>query len=223
MGSKKRESSSAQEEAWVENDEVKLKLKVGSENVDVEPSRKKLKKEKKKDVELPETENVDDANAASTSSDAQKVSLNSMERKKHRKLQDKVRHKAESKKIDSGHENMDVDSKSDGNESGGTSSSGGAVLPKFHIGVFKELAAAEASVRETAAKALVMELREVQNAYDKLENKDEVEDKSKLEAEKDDGLNNCAPSVRYAVRRLIRGVSSSREVRFVLFISDLFL
>lgn len=35
---------------------------------------------------------------------------------------------------------------------------------------------------------------------------------SKLEAEKDDGLNNCAPSLRYAVRRLIRGVSSSREV-----------
>ncbi|GJW37735.1 hypothetical protein Tco_0060655 [Tanacetum coccineum] len=33
----------------------------------------------------------------------------------------------------------------------------------------------------------------------------------KEEAEKGDGLNKCAPSVRYAVRRLIRGVSSSRE------------
>lgn len=217
MGSKKRESNSAQE-AQVENEEVKHKLNAGSENVDVEPSRKKLKKEKKKDIELPVTETVNDANAASTSSDPQKASLNSMERRKHRKLQDKVRHRAESKKIDSGPEKMDVELKSDGNDSGGTSSSGGAVLPKFHIGVFKELAAAEASVREAAAKALVTELREVQNAYDKLENKDEVEDKSKLEAEKDDGLNNCAPSVRYAVRRLIRGVSSSREVWFVLFI-----
>ena len=38
----------------------------------------------------------------------------------------------------------------------------------------------------------------------------------KLEAEKDDGLDNCAPSVRYAVRRLIRGVSSSREVCYIL-------
>lgn len=217
MGSKKRESNSAQE-AQVENEEVKHKLNAGSENVDVEPSRKKLKKEKKKDIELPVTETVNDANAASTSSDPQKASLNSMERRKHRKLQDKVRHRAESKKIDSGPEKMDVELKSDGNDSGGTSSSGGAVLPKFHIGVFKELAAAETSVREAAAKALVTELREIQNAYDKLENKDEVEDKSKLEAEKDDGLNNCAPSVRYAVRRLIRGVSSSREVWFVLFI-----
>ncbi|KAK6156746.1 hypothetical protein DH2020_010994 [Rehmannia glutinosa] len=106
---------------------------------------------------------------------------------------------------------MEVELKNDGNVSASTSNSCGGVLPEFHIGVFKDLAAADASIREEAAKALVVELREVQNAYDKLENKDEVEDKSKLEAEKDDGLNNCAPSVRYAVRRLIRGVSSSRE------------
>ncbi|KAH6833125.1 DNA polymerase V family [Perilla frutescens var. hirtella] len=135
-----------------------------------------------------------------------------MERRKHRKLLDKKRHRGESEKIDSGPEKMDVESKSDGNESAGTSNSGGGgVLPEFHIGVFKNLAAADASVREAAAKSLATELREVQNSYDKLENKDEVEDKSKLEAEKDDGLNNCAPSLRYAVRRLIRGVSSSRE------------
>ncbi|KZV29182.1 DNA polymerase V [Dorcoceras hygrometricum] len=91
-----------------------------------------------------------------------------------------------------------------GNRSGG-------LLPEFHIGVFTNLAAADASIREAAAKLLATELNEIQNAYDRLENKDEVEDKSKLEAEKDDGLNNCAPSLRYAVRRLIRGVSSSRE------------
>ncbi|KAM3296168.1 hypothetical protein ACQJBY_038484 [Aegilops geniculata] len=32
-----------------------------------------------------------------------------------------------------------------------------------------------------------------------------------MEAEKEDGLDNCAPAVRYAIRRLIRGISSSRE------------
>ncbi|XP_042007069.1 myb-binding protein 1A-like protein [Salvia splendens] len=211
MGSKKRESSSKQESA-LENGEDKQKLNVISENADVEPSKKRMKKEKKKkDIELPEVENVNDAHATPASSNAHRAPLNSRERKKHRKLKDKVRHSGEGQKIDSGAEKMEVESKNDGNESGGTSSSGGGLLPKFHIGVFKELAAVDASVREAAAKTLAVELRQVQNAYDKLENKDEVEDKSKLEAEKDDGLNNCAPSVRYAVRRLIRGVSSSRE------------
>ncbi|KAL1534429.1 DNA-directed DNA polymerase [Salvia divinorum] len=211
MGSKKRESSSKQESA-LENGEDKQKLNVSSENADVEPSKKRVKKEKKKkDIELPEVENVNDAGAAPASSSAHRAPMNSMERKKHRKLKDKVRHGGDGQKIDSGAEKMEVELKNDGNESGGTSSSGGGVLPKFHIGVFKELAAADESVREAAAKTLAVELRQVQNAYDKLENKDEVEDKSKLEAEKDDGLNNCAPSVRYAVRRLIRGVSSSRE------------
>lgn len=206
MGSKKRESSSVQE-SLVENGEDEQKLNVSVEDGDLNSSRKRLKKEKKKkDVELAEGENANDA------SSAPKPSLSSMERRKHRKLLDKKRHRAESEKIDSGPEKVDGESKSDGNESAGTSNSGGVgVLPEFHIGVFKKLAATDASVREAAAKALVTELREVQNAYDKLENKDEVEDKSKLEAEKDDGLNNCAPSLRYAVRRLIRGVSSSRE------------
>ncbi|KAL1564588.1 DNA-directed DNA polymerase [Salvia divinorum] len=163
------------------------------------------KEKKKKDIELLEAENVNDADAAPPSS---KAPLNSMERRKHRKLQDKVRHGRIS---DSGPEKMDAESKSDGNESAGTSSSGGGMLPTFHIGVFRKLSAADASVRVAAAKTLVVELRAVQNAYYTLENKDEVGDNSKLEAEKDDGLNNCAPSVRYAVRRLIRGVSSSRE------------
>ncbi|GER55585.1 DNA polymerase V family [Striga asiatica] len=213
MGSKKRESNSI-EEAGLENVvENKQPASLGDENIDSEPSSKRIKKEKKKkETENLEGENHKDANAASTSSNAHKVSLNSMERRKLRKLLDKERHQAEAKKIQSAPEKMDLDVKSDGNESAGTSnSSGGGVLPEFHIGVFKDLAAVDTSVREAAAKALVTELREVQNAYERLENKDEVEDKSKLEAEKCDGLNNCAPSVRYAVRRLIRGVSSSRE------------
>lgn len=93
------------------------------------------------------------------------------------------------------------------------SSSGGAVLPEFHVGVFKDLASADAAVREAAVEALATELMEVQRAYEGLENKELLEGGGvKLEAEKDDGLNDCAPSLRYALRRLIRGVSSSREV-----------
>ncbi|KAL6218385.1 hypothetical protein ACLB2K_011599 [Fragaria x ananassa] len=92
------------------------------------------------------------------------------------------------------------------------SSSGGAVLPEFHVGVFKDLASADAAVREAAVEALATELMEVQRAYEGLENKELLEGGGvKLEAEKDDGLNDCAPSLRYALRRLIRGVSSSRE------------
>ena len=86
---------------------------------------------------------------------------------------------------------------------------------EFHIGVFKDLAAASKSVREVAAKQMVMELKVVHNAYDSHEN-ESGEGGLKLEAEKDDGLDNCAPSVRYVVRRLIRGVSSSREVCYIL-------
>jgi DNA polymerase phi len=85
-------------------------------------------------------------------------------------------------------------------------------LPKFHIGVFKDLASVDVSVREGAVERLVTELQEVQKAYEVTENKEVVEGGLKLEAEKDDGLNDCAPSVRYAVRRLVRGASSSREV-----------
>ncbi|KAK4381305.1 Myb-binding protein 1A-like protein, partial [Sesamum angolense] len=211
MGSKKRESSSM-EDSGVELVKDNQQVNSGIENAGAEPSNKRMKKEKKKkDTEIPESENQNDANAASTSSISHNPSMNSMERRKQRKMLDKEKHRAETKKVDSEPEKMDVELKSDNNERASTSNSSSGVLPEFHIGVFKDLAAVEASIREAAAKALATELREVQKAYDKLENKDEVEDKSKLEAEKDDGLNNCAPSVRYAVRRLIRGVSSSRE------------
>lgn len=53
-----------------------------------------------------------------------------------------------------------------------------------------------------------MELRENQNAYDKLV--DETVVKSKLEVEKDNEWDNYASSLRYTIRRLINGVSSSR-------------
>lgn len=122
----------------LENGEDKHKLNAA----DVEPSRKKMKKEKKmRDIELLEAENVSDADAAPASSNAHRTSLNSMERRKHRKLQDKVRHGGDKRISDSGPEKMDVELR---NESGGTSSSGGGVL----------LSAADASVREAAAKTL---------------------------------------------------------------------
>ncbi|KAL5142670.1 hypothetical protein HKD37_09G025807 [Glycine soja] len=84
---------------------------------------------------------------------------------------------------------------------------------EFHIGVFKDLAAASKSVREAVAKQMVMELKVVQNAYDSHEKES---GEGGLEAEKDDGLDNCASSVRYVVCRVIHGVSLSREVCYIL-------
>ncbi|PQQ19747.1 DNA polymerase V [Prunus yedoensis var. nudiflora] len=135
-----------------------------------------------------------------------------MEKQKKRKALDKERryHTEETKPKEPKEAKpitMDVESKTEVP----ISSSATGVLPEFHVGVFKDLASADGSVREAAAEALAMELVEVQRAYDGLENKELVEGGVKLEAEKDDGLNDCAPSLRYAVRRLIRGVSSSRE------------
>jgi DNA polymerase phi len=91
------------------------------------------------------------------------------------------------------------------------------------MNVFRDLASPEASVREAAAEALVAELRDVQSAYEesKRDEDDEAAESDappQMEAEKEDGLDNCAPAVRYAIRRLIRGISSSREVRNASFL-----
>lgn len=89
--------------------------------------------------------------------------------------------------------------------------------PGLHMNVFRDLASPEAALREAAAEALVAELREVQAAYEKSAQDEEEKEAgegdgpSQMEAEKEDGLDNCAPAVRYAIRRLIRGISSSRE------------
>ncbi|CAL5377606.1 unnamed protein product [Camellia sinensis] len=189
MGSKKRGSSVAEE---VEN-----QLDTGTDNVVSEPMKKKMKKEKQKEV----------ADGSGTpSSTAQ--SITSMERRKKRKALDKEKHHETSDDV--GAKPKPLDLKVDETwVPMATSPSGG--LPEFHISVFKGLASADASVREASVEAMVIELREVQMAYDKLEKKELVDGGLQLEAEKDDGLNNCAPSLRYAVRRLVRGVSSSRE------------
>ncbi|KAL2579327.1 hypothetical protein AAZV13_15G056800 [Glycine max] len=137
----------------------------------------------------------------------QQPSVKPMERKKKRKALDKERRRTTSQPEP---EHAASEPKPAPPSTDSPSSSGG-VMPEFHIGVFKDLAAASESAREAAAKQMVTELKAVQNAYDSREEKESGEGGLKLEAEKDDGLDNCASSVRYAVRRLIRGVSSSRE------------
>lgn len=77
---------------------------------------------------------------------------------------------------------------------------------------FRDLASPEASVREAAAISLVTRLQEIQKQYKMLPDKESVDGGLMLEAQKNDGLDNCAPHLRYALGRLIRGVSSSREV-----------
>ncbi|XP_022952434.1 DNA polymerase V [Cucurbita moschata] len=165
--------------------------------------KRKMKKDKQKDAEL---ENGDVDVSSSSFPDSEKP----MERKKKRKTFDKERKRAVSESEEPKAKQTSVKVKADETKPSSVSVSSSG-LPEFHISVFKDLASADILVRESAAEALATELLKVQQAYEKLENKDLVEGGLKLEAEKDDGLDNCAPSVRYAVRRLIRGVSSSRE------------
>ncbi|XLS47702.1 hypothetical protein HN51_022060, partial [Arachis hypogaea] len=83
-----------------------------------------------------------------------------------------------------------------------TSIGGASQLPD----VFKDLVVAVESIREAVAKQLVIRLKIVQSAYDVLDKK---------EAKKgDDELDDCAPSIRYTVHKLIHGVSSLRVLCF---------
>lgn len=213
MGSKKRLSSATEGEEVVGKP---TKPSTDDRGI-IEHAKKKLKKEKKERESATELEN--DVNDQSTSNISKETHVQPMERKKVRKAHDKERHRAEAEGDKP--KQMDVVLKENQalHKVELSSASVTNVLPEFHIGVFKDLASADASIRKSAAEVLVTELVEVQQTYDKLENKEVVEGSMKLEAEKDDGLDNCAPSVRYAVRRLIRGVSSSREVQpfFTLF------
>ncbi|KAK9283879.1 hypothetical protein L1049_012134 [Liquidambar formosana] len=195
MGSLKRVNS-------VEEVVVKGQLDSANDDVVSEPLEKKARREKKKNEKKKDVEMADGGDAAAHS--VIPNSIKPMERRKKRKAVDKERHRVAS-------ENEGRKPKQSSLESHSASSSTSSGLPEFHISVFKDLASADVSVREAAAEALVTELQEVQKVYDRLEKKEVAEGGLQLEAEKDDGLNNCAPSLRYAVRRLIRGVSSSRE------------
>ncbi|KAG7976526.1 hypothetical protein I3843_06G153400 [Carya illinoinensis] len=182
MGSKKRNSSSVEEEMEDHKDTV----------VSNPLDKKKMKKDKK-------------ANEA--------LSIKPMERRKKRKALDKERRRSvasENEEESKRPKQIDADLV-EGEDRAPVAPSSNSSLPEFHIGVFKDLASMDGKVREVAAEAMVRELQEVQEVYERIDNKDIVEGGLKLEAEKDDGLKNCAPSLRYAVRRLIRGVSSSRE------------
>ncbi|CAI0539657.1 unnamed protein product [Linum tenue] len=183
MGSKKRTSNLV-----AEANEV---VGVEEENAVTNPIKKKMKKGKEKSGDRAGTN-----------------SIKSMERKKERKTVDKLRRHGASDADAQENPIMNLDSKVNETRGQMVASSGNA-LPAFHIDVFKDLASADASLREAAVERLVAELQEVHRAYEG--NKELFESGLKLEAEKDDGLKDCAPSVRYAIRRLVRGTSSSRE------------
>lgn len=175
-----------------------------TEEAIAKPSKKKLKLKS-------EDEGHEEAASEVNSLSAAHSSAKPMERKKKRKALDKERRLVATENAEPNSNGSGPNMKSDDRwEPLATSPM--SVLPEFHISVFKNLASADVSTREVAAEALTRELQEVQKAYDRLEEKERAEGlELQLEAEKDDGLKNCAPSLRYAVRRLIRGVSSSRE------------
>lgn len=190
MGSKKKGTTSMEEEVNVAEIEVDVK----------KDSKKRRKREKNNDV--------DDEGVSEAPSTPIPSSSKPMERRKKRKMLDKERHRIASETKDINPKQQITMANTEDHES---TSIGPIGLPVFHIGVFSDLASSDASKREAAAERLMVELQEVQKAYDKVGTGEVGQGGFKLEADKDDGLDECAPSVRYAVRRLIRGVSSSRE------------
>ncbi|XP_021717215.1 myb-binding protein 1A-like protein [Chenopodium quinoa] len=188
MGSKKRGPSS------VEGEEVVVEGEISNEKAGLSKKNKKGK-----DKKLRAEGGGSDGPSTPVPS-----STKPMERRKKRKLLDKVRHSSavESKEI----KPVQQTSLSKIEDPGTTNGQ-----PVLHIEVFTELASADASKREAAAEKLAVELQEIQRFYGQSGSNDAAQGRLQLEAAKDDGLDNCAQPVRYAVRRLIRGVSSSRE------------
>ena len=75
--------------------------------------------------------------------------------------------------------------------------------------VFRDLSSADAKIRAAATLTLVKELQEVQKVYEQSGTEGNDDGDLKLEAAKD------APTMRYAIRWLIHGISSSRAVSFL--------
>ncbi|KAF6147356.1 hypothetical protein GIB67_003254 [Kingdonia uniflora] len=229
MGRNKRDSSSVddlndssdtQSEEIVSKPLKKLKREkrggVEADVVNEEVGVKQLKKTKgvrEKGVEDDEPEEEDGVSKPSKKSKKEKrdngmenevnpsveeENMNPMERRKKRKTSDKLKHQTRLKSGDAPKVLKSVE---------GVSTN----VPQLHLDVFKDLASSDSSIREAAAEALVTQLGSVQEAYEKVDKSGDEGGISPLEAEKDDGLKNCAPSLSYAIRRLIRGVSSSRE------------
>jgi DNA polymerase phi len=161
-----------------------------------------------------------------TSSSKISEKLKQMEKHKARKAMDKERRrlasegkqqlesKLESKKEEQKAESESKPVKKESKQAGTVVASTSLGQPGLHLDLFRGLSSQESSVREEAAERLVRELRNVQRSYEESNGDDEeVSESVKMEAKKDDGMDNCAPSLRYAIKRFIRGVSSSREVR----------
>ncbi|KAF3783570.1 DNA polymerase V [Nymphaea thermarum] len=170
-------------------------------NKNVSEGKKHLKKRRREDAEVLGRDN-DGKEGGHGIAVAQTTD---MEKTKKRKQMDKERHRiksAEAKEL--------VPNKVTGPSDQVPTLPPSKSLQGFHIDIFRDLSSVEVSAREAAVEALVKELQKVQKAYEK-SGGTVYERNSQLEAEKDEGLKNCAPSLRYALRRLIRGVSSSRE------------
>jgi DNA polymerase phi len=176
---------------------------------------------------MEETTNCPTEKATDSTTSSSKVSekLRQMEKRKARKALDKERRrlasegkqhpesKPESKTEEQTTESESKPVKKESKEAGTIVASTSLAQPGLHLDLFRGLSSQESSVREEAAERLVKELRNVQRSYeDSNGNNEEVAESVKMEAKKDDGMDNCAPSLRYAIRRFIRGVSSSREV-----------
>ncbi|TVU33504.1 hypothetical protein EJB05_25327 [Eragrostis curvula] len=170
----------------------------------------------KKRPPVPEAETATDASRDEAAAEAPAKKKLAMERKKQRKELDKERHRQSAESEAAAVKPQPPPAETAAAVPVCPPPAPVVAGPGLHMNVFRDLASPEASVREAAAQALVAELKDVQKAHEKALRKGEKEagagdGPSQMEAEKDDGLENCAPSVRYAIRRLIRGISSSRE------------
>ncbi|KAL9251920.1 rDNA transcriptional regulator pol5-like protein [Drosera capensis] len=143
---------------------------------------------------------------ATTASPNLPDSMNPMEKRKKRKLVDKERHHSlsETKKT-----KQVKDSETPMATAANSFVMRDEGMPGLDLRLFTDLASAEGAVREAAAGELARQAKEIQRVFEE-KGGDEEEGVLGLER-KDDGFDECAPTVRYAVRRLVRGVSSSRE------------
>ena len=81
--------------------------------------------------------------------------------------------------------------------------------------VFRNLSSADAKIRAAATLTLVQELQEVHTVYEQRGTEGNDDGYLKLEAAKDACLKNCAPTMKYAILRLICGISLSRAISFL--------
>ncbi|KAJ0103153.1 hypothetical protein Patl1_04067 [Pistacia atlantica] len=134
------------------------------------------------------------------------ASIKPVERKKKRKAMDKERHHATIENKESQPKQTDVALNSEGTQSS-TMFSSNSDMPEFHISVFQDLASIDVSLRQAAVESLVTQLEEVQKDYERC-GKELVENGIKLEADKDDGLNDCAPSREKVILTVITPVAA---------------